>query len=158
MSSIIVESVSEQDINGPVYEEESPDTVREQDMLLFVRNFTLRNLQRAFRLEELAREYGLSSSGFSHSFQSVTGITPMAYANRVRMEEALRLLRSTRLSIKEIASMLGFTTSDYFCKSFRRHHLMSPGSYRNTHLQVILSQQTGTSNDRVASAEYSCIV
>ncbi len=120
---------------------EHTPSAREQDMLQFVRSYTQQNLRRTFRLSEMAREYGLSCSGFSHSFQTVTGSSPIAYANKVRMEEALRLLSSTRLSVKEIAVMLGFASSDYFCKSFRRHHLMSPGAYRHTEWKGIRRQK-----------------
>ena len=51
----------------------------------------------------------LSVSRFSHLFKAMTGLTPLAYLNRARIENAKELLLKTSLSIAEIAEMVGFS-------------------------------------------------
>ncbi|MGE9291176.1 MAG: helix-turn-helix domain-containing protein, partial [Puniceicoccales bacterium] len=59
-----------------------------------------------------------------------TGTTPALFVLEVRLEEAARRLRTSRLSVKEIAAATGFRSSNQLCKSFRRYFQMSPGSFR----------------------------
>lgn len=98
-----------------------------------VRRHVLSNLQAPVRTSDLAAASGQSRSNFSHLFRKTTGHTPAAYVQELRLEEAARLLRSGRLSIKEIASQTGFTSSNHLCKSFRRSYQMSPGNFRRLH-------------------------
>ena len=102
-------------------------------LLETVRRHMLANLQAPVRTTQLAAASGLSRSNFSQSFRKTTGHTPAAYVQELRLEEAARLLRSGRLSIKEIASQTGFTSSNHLCKSFRRSYQMSPGNFRRLH-------------------------
>jgi len=50
--------------------------------------------------------------------------------SRKRVDEALILLRSTALSIKEIAAMVGFCTMSHFIKVFREKMGSTPKQYR----------------------------
>ncbi len=102
-------------------------------LLEFVRRFTLERLESPVDTGGLAAAWGLSRSNFSHYFQKTSGQTPAAYVWTLRLEEAAGLLRDSELSVKEVAAKTGFTDSNHLCKSFRRHFLMSPGSYRATH-------------------------
>ena len=102
-------------------------------LLEFVRNFTLERLESPLDTSSLARAWGLSRSNFSHYFQKTSGLTPAAYVWSLRLEEAAEILRTSDLSVKEVAAKTGFTDSNHLCKSFRRHFLMSPGNYRATH-------------------------
>ncbi len=102
-------------------------------LLDFVRRRTLERLENPSGTSELAREWGLSRSNFSHFFQKTSGLTPAAYTASIRLEEAAGILRNSRLSVKEVAAKTGFTDSNHLCKSFRRQFLMSPGNYRAMH-------------------------
>jgi AraC-like DNA-binding protein len=102
-------------------------------LLESVRRHVLANLLAPVRTSALAAASGLSRSNFSHLFRKTTGHTPAAYVQELRLDEAARLLRSGELSIKEIASQTGFTSSNHLCKSFRRSFRMSPGDFRRLH-------------------------
>ncbi len=54
----------------------------------------------------------------------------MAYLNRYRIQQARQLLKNTHKSITEIALDVGFSSSSYFSRIFRRETGMSPEAYR----------------------------
>ena len=57
-------------------------------------------------------------------------MTPVAYLNRYRVQQAKQLLTYTHKSITEIALDVGFSGSGYFSRIFRRETGMSPEAYR----------------------------
>ena len=58
------------------------------------------------------------------------GITPIAYLNRYRVNQAKNLLTTTYKNITEIAMEVGFSDSSYFSRVFRLEVCMSPEAYR----------------------------
>ena len=62
----------------------------------------------------------------------MTGLTPLAYLNRARIENAKELLLKTSLSIAEIAEMVGFSGQNYFGRLFRRQVGLSPTEFART--------------------------
>ncbi len=99
-------------------------------MLHRARQFALSEGSSVSGVRDLARSLGCSRSNFSHRFRKITGLTPAACIRDVRLEEAGRLLRDTNLSVKEIAARTAFSSSNQFCKCFRRKFGTSAGSYR----------------------------
>jgi AraC-like DNA-binding protein len=90
-----------------------------------VRNYVLSSLQRPVSVEEIARHKGMSRSHFSHYFKQTTGFTPIQFIQRIRLEEATRLLLQTNDSIAT-----GFANANHFCKVFRQRFHLSPGLFR----------------------------
>jgi len=78
---------------------------------------------------ELAERHHLERTTFSRKFKATTGISPAAFMTEVRLEEALKLLR-TAAKLEEVAEKTGFADANHFCKVFRRHFHSSPGAYR----------------------------
>ena len=72
-------------------------------------------------LEVLAQASCLSRFHLLRLFKAVFGASPMAYAERCRMERARGLLRHTPLSVAEVAGRLGYESQSAFAKAFRRH-------------------------------------
>jgi|HigsolmetaAR206D_1030411.scaffolds.fasta_scaffold11002_2 Transcriptional regulator containing an amidase domain and an AraC-type DNA-binding HTH domain len=95
-----------------------------------VRNYVLSSLQRPVSVEEIARHKGMSRSHFSHYFKQTTGFTPIQFIQRIRLEEATRLLLQTNDSIATIAQATGFANANHFCKVFRQRFHLSPGLFR----------------------------
>lgn len=71
-------------------------------------------------LVELASEVGLSPSHFSSLFRITTGLSPHRYIVQRRLEHALRLLRSSKLSIGEIATTVGFYDQSHLVRHMQR--------------------------------------
>ena len=82
----------------------------------------------------LARSAGVSISQLERDFRKVLGVTPRTYQQRVRMEEALRLIGSGR-SIAEVALQAGFTDHSSFSRRFRAATGMTPSHYRESALR-----------------------
>jgi AraC-like DNA-binding protein len=80
----------------------------------------------------LATEQGLSPSAFSHRFRASTGATPARFMTEVRVQEAARLLVTTRWPLARIAQECGFENANHFGKVFRRFRQLSPGAYRRS--------------------------
>jgi len=80
--------------------------------------------------EDLARHVGLSDDYLTSCFHKELGLTPIAYLNRYRIQQAKQLLTNTHKTITEIALDVGFSSSSYFSRIFRRETGMSPEAYR----------------------------
>ncbi len=80
--------------------------------------------------EDLAQYVGLSDDYLTSCFHKELGLTPVAYLNRYRVQQAKQLLTYTHKSITEIALDVGFSGSSYFSRIFRRETGMSPEAYR----------------------------
>ncbi len=81
-------------------------------------------------LEDVSAAVSLSPNYFSRIFNAKMNISFTSYVNRLRVEEAQRLLLNTRLSLVEIAGAVGFEDQSYFTKVFKRIASLSPGQYR----------------------------
>ena len=82
------------------------------------------------RLDDLAQQVHLSPAHLCRQFKSRFGRSPIAYHQEQRMVAAQRLLTTTTLSCKEIATNLGFSDVYTFSKAFKRVTGASPSQYK----------------------------
>ncbi len=71
-----------------------------------------------------------SRSYLSRVFHQKTGFTIPEYINKIRMENAMELLRETALPLREIATSVGIHDSFYFSKLFKKFTGQTPREYR----------------------------
>lgn len=83
-------------------------------------------------VQQLAGYAGLSRFHFSRLFKQVTDKTLVEYINLVRINKSESLLRSTRLTISEIAMETGFSDIYYFSRTFKKLKKLSPSEWRHT--------------------------
>lgn len=81
-------------------------------------------------LPHLAQRCGLSLSRFAHLFREEMGVPPQNYLEKIRMQRAAQMLRSTSLSIGEIAAESGYANAFYFSNRFKKAFRQSPSAYR----------------------------
>jgi transcriptional regulator GlxA family with amidase domain len=81
-------------------------------------------------IEDFARRYDLSERTLSRRFQRATGTTPWQYLLSLRMSEAASLLRSTNLSVTQVAAEVGITDSAHFARQFKKTNQLTPSEYR----------------------------
>lgn len=80
--------------------------------------------------ETLAGIAGLSVSQFNRRFRQLLRLSPMEYVLALRVQEAQRLLATTRQSVGEIAAATGFCDQSHLTKRFRVVTGMTPMAYR----------------------------
>lgn len=80
--------------------------------------------------EEMRRRSGLPARTFVRRFTAVTGHSPTAYVQRLRIEEAKRRLERTDTPVERIAWEVGYEDPAAFRRLFRRIAGVSPGAYR----------------------------
>jgi AraC family L-rhamnose operon regulatory protein RhaS len=82
----------------------------------------------------LAEQCGLGVTAFTKYCYQLVNLTPMQYINRCRVQSAAQLLvEEPDLSITDVAAACGFSTSQYFATTFRKHQGSSPKAYRVDH-------------------------
>jgi transcriptional regulator GlxA family with amidase domain len=63
-------------------------------------------------------------------FANATGLTPIAYVQRLRIEDAKRRLERTNASVDEISWRVGYEDAAFFRRLFKRTTGLAPGAYR----------------------------
>ncbi|MDD6050065.1 MAG: AraC family transcriptional regulator [Clostridiales bacterium] len=81
-------------------------------------------------VEDIAASAGYSSGYFSHMFAEETGLSPYQFVVKSRVEQAQKLLKTTRLPVQEIAFQCGFNSAANFCYTFRKLTGVSTLEYR----------------------------
>ncbi|WP_124727251.1 helix-turn-helix domain-containing protein [Staphylospora marina] len=91
-----------------------------------------KHLREKISLEQLAQSCCLSAWHLSHRFKRETGIPPMEFLNRLRLEKAAHFLEHTDCTIREIAGLVGFEDPNYFSRTFKKMSGITPSEYRKT--------------------------
>jgi len=86
-------------------------------------------------LSQLADVAGVSIPHFCRAFKQMTGSPPYAFIIGRRIDRAKERLRSSDISITDIALDCGFSSSSHFANGFRRETGMSPAAYRRSFRQ-----------------------
>lgn len=81
-------------------------------------------------LERISSLAGLSKFHFARLFKRCTGLSPMQYYNRLRIDFVKDQLQHTDAAITEIAYKLGYSDISTFEKSFKKLCRLSPSQYR----------------------------
>lgn len=102
------------------------------ELLEEVRTRVLAERHRRIGVEVLAAERKMSRSAFSHLFRARTGQSPAHFMTEVRVQEAARLLVTTRMPLADVAEACGFANAKHFGKVFRRFRHQSTGAYRRS--------------------------
>jgi transcriptional regulator GlxA family with amidase domain len=81
-------------------------------------------------LEQMIRRTGLTERTFKRRFTAATGLSPIAYVQRLRIEDAKRRLERTEAPVDEISWKVGYEEPAFFRRLFKRVTGMTPGLYR----------------------------
>jgi|SRR5262245_11628292 len=91
-------------------------------------------LSQPIALRQLAALAGVSARHFERAFRQALGVPPHAYVLGRRVATARDLLLSQRaLTVEQIATQVGFSSSSHLASAFRRHTGYSPAIFRRMH-------------------------
>ncbi|MEM7761837.1 MAG: AraC family transcriptional regulator [Cyanobacteria bacterium P01_A01_bin.40] len=88
------------------------------------------NLDRGFKLAEIASLLEMSPYHFGRMFKQSVGMTPHQYLVQQRLTKAKELLRCSSIAIADIGHMVGYKNSSHFSKVFHQHLKLTPKAYR----------------------------
>jgi AraC family L-rhamnose operon transcriptional activator RhaR len=94
------------------------------------------NISHPWTLSELADRLQADESYIARVFKAGTGLPPMAYLTRARVERAAVLLLSTNHSISDIGHQVGWDDPNYFARRFRAHLGLTATEYRRRHITL----------------------
>ena len=82
-------------------------------------------------VEELSRHVGMSRSSLYSKLLELTGQTPVEFIRSIKLDKAAVLLEKSDMNVAQIAYSVGFSTPNYFAKSFKAKFNMLPSEYMN---------------------------
>ena len=71
------------------------------------------------RIEQIARELGMSVSGFHHHFKAVTAMSPLQFQKQLRLQEARRLMLGEDLEAANAASRVGYHDASHVNREYK---------------------------------------
>lgn len=81
-------------------------------------------------VKSVAEELSYSEYYLSHIFSEKVGMSIKEYVIKKKLQSAVQMLKSTTLSISEIAEYLNFSSSHTFSQAFKKYYFLSPSEYR----------------------------
>lgn len=93
------------------------------------------HLSERITLSDLSKTAHMSEKYFCAFFKKQTGITPIEYVNRVRIERACELLKTGEMSVTNVALECGFESLSYFIRKFKAQMGTSPSDYKKQHIK-----------------------
>ena len=97
-----------------------------QNVMIYLRE----NYSRQIDFAAVAEAQAVSAPYLSRLFHEYAGISPSRYLTGYRIEQAIKLLRDSRLSIGEIAERVGYPDPFHFSKTFKNTVGVSPSQFR----------------------------
>lgn len=95
-----------------------------------IKNYLDSHYSENITLDKLASMSHVNKYYVVHSFTKQIGVSPINYVINKRIAEAKNLLKTTNYSIRDISSIVGFSTSSYFSQMFKKVTGFSPKEYK----------------------------
>jgi AraC-like DNA-binding protein len=79
-----------------------------------------KDFDQPLRIESLARDLGMSVSGFHHHFKAVTAMSPLQFQKQLRLQEARRILLGENLDAASAGYRVGYDDASQFSREYKR--------------------------------------
>ncbi|WP_127124569.1 hybrid sensor histidine kinase/response regulator transcription factor [Pseudoflavitalea rhizosphaerae] len=127
-------------VASPEVEMESPDAKLLAEIVNYLEN-NLTNPQ--LSVENLSKHIGMSRGTLYARLLQLSGETPVEYIRSFRLNKAITLMEKRNMTISETAYEVGFTTPNYFTRSFKEKFDMLPSEY----IAKIKKAKAGSKNE-----------
>ena len=112
-----------------------------EDIMVKADEYIRAHFRENINREDVAAVACITPNYLSKPFRSRKGMNLREYINKIRIDEAKRLLLTTSLSVSEVAGNVGYDNISYFSTVFRKYTGMSPVDWRT-------ASQGGTHEDK----------
>ncbi|MEM0954317.1 MAG: helix-turn-helix domain-containing protein [Pseudomonadota bacterium] len=107
-------------------------SVHHDELVVDAQQWLQDNLHRELSMRALADTLSCSTRTLNRRFRSAIGKTPTTYLREKRLAAAREMLRTTNLTVGEVAYQIGLQDVSYFTTLFQRYTGMTPGRYRKS--------------------------
>jgi AraC-like DNA-binding protein len=84
-----------------------------------------------YSVEQLASSMAFSQRNFYRKIKALTNQTPSDFIRIYKLQYAANLIKSNSMRIYEVASAIGFESSERFSQSFKKHFGVLPSEYKS---------------------------
>jgi transcriptional regulator GlxA family with amidase domain len=109
----------------------TPRTSKQEDLLARVLEYCSNHYKEKLLLSDLANQFYVNQSGLSRLFNHGLGLSFNDFINLIRVEEAAHLLKTTTLTISQIAFEVGFGNVRTMNRAFLKHRNVAPCTLRS---------------------------
>lgn len=102
----------------------------QKELLLFqICEYLRENIHGSVSLDDVSRHFHIGKSSLTALFRLSHGMGMTSYFNRLRIDEAKRLICESSMNFTEISDALGFASVHYFSRLFKKTEGMTPSEY-----------------------------
>lgn len=99
------------------------------EKLLAITRFLNKNLEKNYSLEEVAKEFGLSTRTLSRKFKENLGMNYVRFLRALRITKSLELIAENKYNMYEVAMLVGYNSLSSFSNVFYKELNMRPTEY-----------------------------
>lgn len=105
-------------------------SLRETRPITEAKRYIQQHYREALRLEDVSSAVGFNATYFSTLFKKETGQNFMDYLTELRISKSKELLCGDKLSVQDVAEMVGYRDLKYFSRLFKKTTGVSPSDYK----------------------------
>ncbi len=105
--------------------------MQEHELIKKIQNYITNHMSGDISLTKIGEVVGHNPSYLSRVYKKLTGQGLSTYINEVRLEKSKSMLEQNRLKVNDIAMELGFLSSQYFYRFFKKATNLTPQEYRD---------------------------
>ncbi len=83
-------------------------------------NHLREHIEEPLKIENMARQLGMSVSSFHGHFKSVTAMSPVQFQKQIRLQEARRLMLGENLDVASASFRVGYEDPSYFSREYKK--------------------------------------
>lgn len=106
---------------------------KEDELLLHLIDLIDQHFRSRMRVADYAQLLGMSVKTLDRRITRIAGVSPQKMISQKKASEAMNMLRTSPLSIKEIAFQLGFCDSAHFTNFFKEYTGVTPSRFKKIH-------------------------
>ena len=91
------------------------------------------SFSKPWKIEDMAAKMNLSTSRFASLYKSSFKISPTEDLIQTRIDQAKKMLSSSKVSVKKVSEACGFESVHYFHRAFKKRANLTPKHFQNSH-------------------------